>query len=252
MPGKIGIRIPSHNSLTPSFFDELLKMAATSRKDVDAQKIRHRLQQKYHIAIISTGLSYLAYLGALKKVRKGYRPTRSGKKIGRLLVADNLEEVNEEWRKLLERHRLFRVFKKFFDSKYHQNGSLENFSKYLKKRAHARWNISTVRSRISRLCELFADKGLIEYEHNHLSPSDSEELKTLVPTSSYTRNETTDRATILNEEKVTDSGSIGSWPIKIEVKITISNKADPKFLEAILSFVKDVKRAREVLRVDWA
>lgn len=248
MPGKIGIRIPSHNSLTPIFLDELLKTAATSRKPADGRRIRSRLPEKYHIAIVSTGLSYLTYLGALKKVGKGYKPTRLGKKIGKLLARDCIDEANVAWGELLKRHRLFGVFKRYFSSKNDKHGTIEDFGLYLRKRAHARWDISAIRSRVSRLCELFAEKGLIEYQNGDLSPIDIEqkEQDTLGVSSPLNKPQTVVRTPSPAKDDFFHSVSINSWPIKMEVTIQISDRIDPKLLEMILSFLKDMKRIQKV------
>lgn len=247
MPGKIGIRIPSHNSLTPSLLDELLKMAVTSRKIVDARRIRRRLPEKYHIAIVSTGLSYLAYLGAVKKIHKGYKPSRLGKKIGKLLAQERLEEANVAWSELLKRHRLFRVFKKYFSTHSEELWTLEDFSSYLKRRAHAKWDLSGARSRVSRLCELFAEKGLIEYQNNHLFPID---LKREEP-NTFDITPLTSQPPVMpsaqtNREVKCISVPIDSWPIRMEIKMEISDKVDPRILELIFSFLKEIRRSQEV------
>lgn len=248
MPGKIGIRIPSHNSLTPTFLDELLRTVATSRKLADARRIRSRLPEKRHIAIVSTGLSYLTYLGALKKVGRGYKPTRLGKKTGKLLAKDRIEEANVAWGELLKRHRLFGVFKRYFSSKNNKHGTIEDFGLYLRKRAHARWNISTIRSRVSRLCELFAEKGLIEYQNGDLLPIDLEqkEQDTLGVSSPLNKPQTVLPTPSPVKDDLSHSVSTTTWPIKMEVKIQISDRIDPKLLEMILSFLKDIKRTQEV------
>ena len=248
MPGKIGIRIPSHNSLTPTFLDELLKTVATSRKLADARRIRSRLPEKHHIAIISTGLSYLTYLGALKKVSKGYKPTRLGKKIGKLLAKDRIEEANVAWGELLKRHRLFGVFKRYFSSKNNKHGTIEDFGLYLRKRAHAKWDISTIRSRVSRLCELFAEKNLIEYQNGDLLPIDLEqkEQDTLDVSPPLNKSQTVLPTPSPAKDDFSHSVSTSSWPIKMEVKIQISDRIDPELLEMILSFLRDMKRTQEV------
>lgn len=250
LPGKIGIRIPSHNSLTPTLLDELLKTAATSRKPADARRIRSRLPEKYHVAIVSTGLSYLIYLGALKKASKGYKPTRFGKKIGKLLAKDRIEEANAAWGELLKRHRLFRLYKRYFSSKNNNHGTIEDFGLYLRKRAHAKWDISAIRSRVSRLCELFAEKGLIEYQNGDLSPIDLAQKVQDTPgiSSPFNKPQTVLPTPSLTEKKdhLSHSFSNDSWPIKIDLTVQISDKTDPKLLEMILSFLKDMKRTQEV------
>ena len=252
MVGKIGIKVPSHNSLTPSFLDELLKTAATSRKTIVARRIRLRLEQRYHIGIVSTGLSYLAYLGALKKIHKGYKPSRLGKKIGKLLAQERLEEANLVWSELLKRHRLFGVFKRYFSTHSEEMWSLEDFSSYLKRRAHAKWNLSGARSRVSRLCELFAEKGLIEYQNNHLSPIDfeREEPDTFDVTPPISRPPVMPSAPQTNRDVKRISVPINSWPIKIEIKMEISDKVNPKILELIFSFLKEIRRSQEDLKID--
>lgn len=250
LPGKIGIRIPSHNSLTPTFLDEILKTAATSRKPPDARRIRSRLPEKYHMAIVSTGLSYLTYLGALKKVSKGYRPTRLGRRIGKLLAKDRVEEANIEWGELLKRHRLFRLFKRYFSSKNNNRGTIEDFGLYLRKRTHTKWDISAIRSRVSRLCELFAEKGLIEYQNGDLSPIDLAQKEQDTPSisSPFNKPQTVWPIPSLTKKKdhFIHSFSANSWPIKIDLTVHISDKTDPKLLEMILSFLKDMKRTQEV------
>lgn len=248
MPGKIGIRIPSHNSLTPTFLDDLLKTAATSRKLADSRRIRSRLSAKPHIAIVSTGLSYLTYLGALKKVGRGYKPTRLGKKIGKLLAKDRVEEASVAWSQLLKRHRLFGLFKRYFSSKNNKHGTIEDFGLYLRKRAHARWDISAIRSRVSRLCELFAQKGLIEYQNGDLSPINLEQKDqdTLSVLSPLDKPQTVLSIPNPAKDDFSHSVSTNSWPFKMEVKIQISDRIDSKLLEKILSFLKDMKRTQEV------
>ena len=252
LTGKFGIRIPSHNSLTPSLFDELMKTASTSRKLVAAAKIRRRLSEKYHLAIISTGLSYLAYLGALRKTGKGYKPTRIGKKIGKLLAKDQLEEANTAWAKLLERHRLYGVFRRYL-RKGNDTKTIQDFGFYLKKRGHAKWDVSSARSRLSRLCELFADKGLIEYQNGHLSPIETRDQepsseKDLLPTLEYpSKNETA-----IQKSPQSVSFSAGSWPIKIDIRIEISDKANPKIFQMILSFLKEMREKSGELKVGIA
>lgn len=262
MPGKIGIKIPSHNSLTVSFLDELLRTAATSRKLADARKIRRRLPEKYHIAIVSTGLSYLAYLGALKKVQKGYKPTRLGKKIGKLLAQGRIEEANAVWSELLKHHKLFRIFKKFFSIKDDKHGTLEDFSLYLRKRTHAKWDISTIRSRVSRLCELFAEKELIEYQNGILSLLDIEEkeIEVLSETSRIPKQMIT-LQTHTSKERLSEnvrtkptlsvkpariSMTTDSWPIKIEIKIEVSDRANSDVIAMILSFLKDMRKTDSI------
>jgi hypothetical protein len=251
MPGKIGIRIPSHNSLTPSFLDEVLKTATTSRTTIAACRIRLRLEQRYHIGIVSTALSYLAYLGALKKIPKGYKPSRLGKKIGKLLAQESLEEANLAWSKLLSRHKLFGIFKRYFSTRNEELWNLEDFSLYLRKRAHAKWNLSGTRSRVSRLCELFAEKGLIEYQNGHLSPIDLEREepdKVSIPTLTSPP-PVRSSATQMSEDVKHISASTDLWPIKMEIKMNISDKVDPKILEIIFSFL-DKMRGQEELKID--
>lgn len=265
LPGKTGIRIPSHNSLTASFSDELLKMAATSRKTVDARRIRCRLPEKYHIAIVSTGLSYLAYLGALKKVHRGYKPSRLGRKIGKLLARDRVEEANVAWGELLKRHRLSRVFEKYFSSKGNKHGTLEDFGLYVKKKSHAKWNISEVRSRISRLCELFAEKGLIEYQNGNLSPIDVEQkeleasgvLSSMnmpqigLPVPSLKDSSLEDMMTKPSQAMKLPNISVitNSWPMKIEIRIEVSDRANSEVIAMILSFLKDLQKTNTSTRV---
>lgn len=228
-------------------------MAATSRKIVDAHRIRRRLPEKYHIAIISTGLSYLAYLGALRKVKGGYKPSRFGKKIGKLLAKELLEEASVAWSELLKRHRLYRVFKKYFATHSEELWSLEDFGLYLKRRTHAKWDVSSIRSRISRICELFAEKGLIEYQNGHLSPINQEEKELEISSVSSNINKLqiampTSRSA--QEELTQVSVSTNSWPVKMEIKIQISDRIDPKLLEMILSFLKNMKTSSEVSLYD--
>lgn len=257
LPSKIGIRIPSHNSLTVSFFDELLQTAVTSRKIADAKKIRLRLSEKYHIAIVSTGLSYLAYLGALKKVQKGYQPTRFGKKIGKLLVQERIEEANIVWSELLKRHKLFRVFSKFLSKKDDNSGTLEDFSVYIRKRAHAKWKISAIRSRVSRVCELFAEKGLIEYQNGILSIPDSEEgegsisiestqiseSKIRLPVDTSEKEKTEELQTeVIQSNKLSALIGANSWPIKIEITMNISDRAPREVINLIFAHIKELQR----------
>lgn len=264
MVGRIGIKIPSHNSLTPALFDELLKVAATSRKTVVARKIRLRIEQRYHIVIISTGLSYLAYLGALKKVQGGYKPSRLGKKIGKLIVKEQHEEANAIWNQLLKRHKLFRIFDNFFKKYPEDEYTLESFSFYLKKKAHTKWVVSKVRSRISRLCELFAEKGLIDYENNFLSPLHAEPMveQTTAEISVTPKHPTVflgpnSKDKVLGDnmnqpDSVLEPSNISittkSWPIRIELKIEVSDKSNPEVITTILSFIRDLQKNVNKLR----
>lgn len=262
MPGKIGIRIPSHNSLTVSFFDELLQMATTSRGIINATKIRLRLDRKYHVAIVSTGLSYLAYLGAFKKVQKGYKLTRQGKKIGKLLLQDRIEEANVVWSEMLKRHKLYRVFIKYFSNRDSKQGTLKEFSLYLRKRAHAKWKISVVRSRVSRLCELFAEKGLIEYQDGNMFLLEAEKKvidrsselshvsKSMIAPPGHTLEggiaETIPTKPTLSVKPARISMTSDSWPIKIEIKIEVSDRANSDIIAMILSFLKDMRKADSI------
>lgn len=240
MVGKIGIRIPSHNSLTPAFFDELLKMASTSRKIIDAKKIRARLPEKYNIAVVSTGLSYLAYLGALKKVTKGYKTSCLGKRIGKLLAKDS-PEAQTLWAELLARHRIYRIFKRYFFLKANEPITIEDFGAYLKKRAHANWSIKTARSRISRLCELFADKELIEYQNGTLFPIiGTEDMARKLENKHLTLESSTEELQAKLPQQF--STNANSWPIKIEIKIEIDKNVDSQTLQMISSFITDLRK----------
>jgi len=252
LAGKIGIKIPSHNSLTPSLLDELLKTVVTSRKIVDARRIRLRLQERSHIGIVSTGLSYLAYLGALEKVHGGYKPSRLGKRIGKSLAQEHQEEANVVWSELLRRHRLFGVFEGYFSSGSDRPFTVEDFSSYLKKKAHAAWDLSKTKSRVKRLCELFAEKGLIEYQNDHLSPISPERKKvdTLnVPLQTPQPEVLSSAAPTKHDERLF-TVSANSWPIKMEIKIEISDKVQPEILQMILSFLKEMRKSQEGLKID--
>ena len=240
MVGKIGIRIPSHNSLTPAFFDELLIKASTSRKVINAKKIRSRLPEKYSIAVVSTGLSYLAYLGVLKKVPKGYKTSRLGKRIGKLLVKDS-PEAKTLWAEILKRHRIYRLFRRYFSLKANETSTIEDFGAYLKKRAHANWNIKSARSRISRLCELFADKGLIEYQNGTLFPViEARDTALMELENKHLTLESSTKELQVNLPQQL-STSVNSWPIKIEIKIEIAKNVDSQTLQMISSFIKDLR-----------
>lgn len=258
LSGKIGIKIPSHNSITPTFLDELLETVTTSRKTADAHSIRRRLSEKYHIAIVSTGLSYLVYLGALEKTHSGYKPTRLGKKIGKLISDEHLPEANFAWAELLKRHRLYGILTEYISNKENHSGQLDDLGLYLRKRTHARWNISSARSRISRVCELFAEKGLFEYQNSILSDLNYQQPKPEAPTSTTSLDQpaSADPNLASKEDFVRDgtaglsirsvppsiSISTDSWPLKIEIKIDVSDKATPEIVEKILSFLKEMKK----------
>lgn len=191
-------------------------------------------------------------MGALKKIHKSYKPSRLGKKIGKLMAQERLEEADFAWSELLKRHRLFGVFKRYFSTHDKKLWTLEYFSSYLKRRAHAKWNLSGARSRVSRLCELFAEKGLIEYENNHLSPINFEDKES----------NTFDFATPASQPNVISpdpetgrkiesiSVPINSWPIKMEIKLEISDKVEPRILELIFSFLKEIGKSQEKMRID--
>jgi len=187
-------------------------------------------------------------LGAIKKVSNGYKPTRFGKKIGKLLARDRIDEANVAWGELLKRHRLFGVFTRYFSSKNGKHGTIEDFGLYLRKRAHAGWDISAIRSRVSRLCELFAEKGLIEYQNGDLWPIDIEQKERDTLGVSYPLNKPQTVLPTPNPAKddFSHSVSTNSWPFKMEVKIQISDRIDSKLLEKILSFLKDIKRTQEI------
>jgi len=237
--------------LTPAFFDELLKIVSTSRRiPPTPSKIKRRLPGSYNIAIVSTGLSYLAYLGALEKVQRGYKPTRLGKKIGKFLARDSLEEANVAWAELLKRHKLYSLFKKYFRRKGNERGTIEDFGVFLKKKAHAKWDVYSARSRISRLCELFADKGIIEYQNGDLLPIENgsaqiadEELLP-APKNLLTIEESAKKTAKILPQNISLSGN--SWPIRLEIKLEISEKVNSQTLEAILSFIKELRKTWRV------
>jgi len=236
--------------LTPAFFDEILKTVSTSRRIPTPSRIRRRLPGSYNIAIISTGLSYLAYLGALQKVQRGYKPTRLGKKIGKFLARDSLEEANVAWAELLKRHRLYSIFKGYFRRKGNERGTIEDFGLFLKKKAHAKWNVDSARSRISRLCELFADKGIIEYQNGDLLPVENGNAETaddeqvLGPKNLLTIEESVKKTAETLPQNISLIGN--SWPIRLEIKLEISEKVNSQTLEAILSFVKELRKTWRV------
>jgi len=41
-----------------------------------------------------------------------------------------------------------------------------------------------------------------------------------------------------------------SWPIRMEIKIEISDKVDPKILNLIFSFLKEIRKSQEDLKID--
>lgn len=253
--GKIGIRIPSHNSLTPSLFDELLEIVAASRKGIDVRKARLRLRERYHVGIISTGLSYLAYLGAVEKFHHGYKPTRAGKKIGKLLRQERNDAANVAWGDLLKRHKLFFIFNEYFLSKSNEQCTLDDFSLYLKKKARTTWNTSAIRSRISRLCELFAEKGLIEYQNNYLSPIGVEHrMASTLTAKSFQVEQISGGIPVegmKQDGRQGDTSNDSAWPIKMEIKIEVSEKAQLEIFQMILSFLKEI-RSQGGLKIDAA
>jgi len=199
------------------------------------------------MGIVSTGLSYLAYLGAFKKIHKGYKLSCLGRKIGKLLAQERLEEANLAWSELLKRHRLFGVFNRYFSANNEELWTLDDFGSYLKRRAHAKWDLSGARSRVSRLCELFAEKGLIEYQNNHLSPIDfkGEKPDTFDVAPPTTQPPAMSSAPQMNKDVKCISVSTDSWPIRMEIKMEISDKVDPKILELIFSFLKEIRKSQE-------
>lgn len=256
MAGKIGIIIPSHNSLRPSLFDELLRAVATSRKTADAHGIKRRLQEDYHIAIVSTGLSYLAYLGALRKVQGGYRPTNLGKRIGKMLAKGLVQEANALWEELLKRHKLYEIFSEYLSSRTDQSRTLDDFGLYFKGRTHGKWDIAATRSRLSRLCELFAEKGLIEYQNGHLAPISLAQKESDISSMVFPIGKIQTESSILgiqskeNSSQKTPAFSFDmpstavvadSSPIKIDLRIEISDKVNADVIAMILSFLKELQ-----------
>ncbi|MGD8505095.1 MAG: hypothetical protein PVF15_00325, partial [Candidatus Bathyarchaeota archaeon] len=189
-----------------------------------------------------------------KRLHKGYKPTRLGKKIGKYLAQERWEEANLAWKELLERHKLFKIFEKYFSSQADGLWTVRDFGSFLKRKAHAKWDLSVARSRISRLCELFAEKGLIEYQNDYLSPIDFKHKER----GTFDTRPPTNQPPVVTSARTMNRGAkrisvpINSWPIRIEIKMDISDRTDPRILELIFSFLKDMRTNSEGLRIDVA
>lgn len=243
MPSKISIKIPAHNSLTPTRLDDLLRIVATSRKAIDARKVRYRLPEKYHIAIVSTGLSYLQYLGALKKIKRGYKATSSGKNIGTLLKLKS-ERADAAWSELLKRHIIYQLFYEYFALESNKPKTVEGFGLFLKDKAGKKWNESFLKNRVVRLCELYADKGLIKHKNDEISPFE-ESLQAVAgeKTQPYGQHTLAEQipSLAINQPSSISASSMGG-PLKVEVKIEISDKVAPEVMAMILSFLKGMEK----------
>ena len=85
------------------------------------------------------------------------------------------------------------------------------------------------------MCELLADKELIEYHDGKLFPvietedGEHRELKSSI---------------VEPPEQLPQQFAINAneWPIKIEIKIEIAENVDSKTLQMISSFIKDLKK----------
>ena len=135
---------------------------------------------------IGRGLSYLEYFGVVKHSGgKGiYELTDDGRKIGIELYQDRNEKADEIWKRILEKHVMYKHIQNYIQKKGGGvRGSSIGLAEYLRDLANADWKTGFLKMGGQRLCNIFAGKGLLTYNREEDSIFLPPEMKAPTPPS---------------------------------------------------------------------
>jgi len=168
------------------FSDKLISVLYKLSKPSSAQELKQKETGLPDPLTIGRGLSYLEYLGIVRRTGgKGiYELTDDGRKIGIELYQNNKANADDIWRTLLKSHPLYGYIQEYIQKKGGGvRGSSIGLGEYLRDLAGEKWTSTFVKEGGKRLCDIFADKGLLVFNADEDSISiPSKEIALVPPT----------------------------------------------------------------------
>jgi len=198
---------------------------------------------------IGRGLSYLDYLGVVK--RKGgkgiYELTDDGRKIGVALYQNENEKADEIWRGLLKNHSLHKHIQNYIQEKGGGiRGSSIGLAEYLRELSGEDWKTGFLRAGGQRLCELFAARGLLTFDREEDSMFLPTEMKAPTPPLQpppqlppQPPREVTARPSSQQQFPST-MPSPALFNVDVQLKIEVSKDTSPELADKIFNFLLEL------------
>jgi hypothetical protein len=177
--------------------------------------------------------SFISYLGLVKGERSPFDLSPSGREIAIALMEGKEKVALNLWRQTLKAHSLYSELQQYIEDQGGKRGTSLGFAEHLRKLAGKDWNTRYLHEGGKRICVLFANKGLLEFNRDEDSisfPTTTPPATTETPTDETVTTQVTSQAP-------TDIVTTSTLPFV--VNITIEAK-DADSIKQVINLVREL------------
>jgi len=228
-----------------SFLDKLTLGLYRLSKASRAKELKEKDSSLPDPVTIGRALSYLEYLGVVKRTKKGiYELTEEGRKIGIELYQNQTVRADEIWRSILQNHILYEHIQNYIREKGGGvRGSSIGLAEYLRDLAGKDWKTSFLKAGGQRLCDIFGAKGLLIYDKEEDSISFPPEMEiptppTQLPVSPPPQPSREVTAPPSSQQRFSIAAhSPALFNVDVQLKIEVSKDTTPELADKIFNFL---------------
>lgn len=208
--------------------------AATSKEMVTKDSSLHD-----HVCV-GRAASFLSYLALVKGERSPFDLSPSGRKIAIALMESKENVALNLWQKTLKTHSLHSELLQYIKDQGGKRGTSLGFAEHLRKLAGKDWSTKYLHEGGKRICVLFANKGLLEFNRDE----DSISFPTTTPpaTTETHTDETARSLAQVTSQAPTDIVTTSTLPFV--VNITIEAK-DADSIKQVINLVRELTGRKE-------
>ncbi len=153
------------------YLDKILLAMYKVGKTVNSREIVQKDSSLGDYKCVGRGASFLSYLGLVEGKKSRFNLSETGRDIALALEEGRKEKAQKSWQQALKTHNLYSELQKYISDQGGKRGSSIGFADHLRKLADVKWGTRYLREGGKRLCTLFANKGLLTFNHEEDSIS---------------------------------------------------------------------------------
>ena len=162
------VRLP--HLCSPIAYDEyldkiLLAIYRLGKASTSKEIVGRESSLEDHVCV-GRAASFLSYLGLAEGERSPFNLSPLGRQIAIALHENRREDVLSLWQQSLSAHNLYSELQKYIEAQGGGRGTSLGFAEHLRTLAKKTWHTKFVQEGGKRLCNLFANKGLLTFDRS--------------------------------------------------------------------------------------
>lgn len=233
------IKLPHQSSPVDydEYLDKILLAMYKTGKTASSKEIIQKDSSLGNNRCVGRAAAFLSYLGLVDGKKSRFNLSELGRDIALALEEKRNENARTLWQQSLKAHYLYSELQKYLNQQGGKRGTSLGFADFLRKLAEKKWGTTFLKEGGKRLCNLFANKGLLTFNRDE----DSISLQVdVVPPTPPTTPPTIPPATPPSVPSTLPSAQ-GNLPYSIN--ITVEAK-DADSIKQLIELIKELTRRK--------